>query len=259
MSLTKCQKYLHKLSNTDVNDEKFNLYLEKLNFWYGRGGKLFTSHTEKLISKLNMSNDIDTYDKNMNALLENIKSEIKNDKNYPNNTEQIIKEKIYDLIGKLDFIDLLTVIKHFFNIEEKYNINIFYVLYKAYDTDKNYFIELEQQRLYRGYYIMNKKNYNIIFNTLFQLIIENKSIDENKKIFAEEHQMIEIIVKKRICPSFAGKQLSKIISELYQKLIGKDINQSLLTQINVLTIKSNIEEIIGKSNEPTKSKKKPNK
>lgn len=38
MSLTKCQKYLHKLSNTDVNDEKFNLYLEKLNFWYGRGG-----------------------------------------------------------------------------------------------------------------------------------------------------------------------------------------------------------------------------
>ena len=31
MSLEKCQKYLYKLSNTDIADDKFGLYLTKLN------------------------------------------------------------------------------------------------------------------------------------------------------------------------------------------------------------------------------------
>ena len=38
MSLEKCQKYLYKLSNTNVNDQKFGLYLTKLNFWYEQMG-----------------------------------------------------------------------------------------------------------------------------------------------------------------------------------------------------------------------------
>jgi len=37
MSL-KCQKYLNKLANTDVNDSKFGLYLTKLNYWYEQVG-----------------------------------------------------------------------------------------------------------------------------------------------------------------------------------------------------------------------------
>jgi hypothetical protein len=48
MSLEKCQKYLYKLSNTNVNDEKFGLYLTKLNFWYEQiGGTLIIRDNEK--------------------------------------------------------------------------------------------------------------------------------------------------------------------------------------------------------------------
>ena len=36
--LHKCSKYLERLSNTDVNDEKFGLYLSKLNYWYQQIG-----------------------------------------------------------------------------------------------------------------------------------------------------------------------------------------------------------------------------
>jgi hypothetical protein len=41
MSLEKCQKYLYKLSNTNIDDNKFGLYLSKLNYWYEQmgGGK----------------------------------------------------------------------------------------------------------------------------------------------------------------------------------------------------------------------------
>ena len=38
MSLEKCQKYLYKLSNTNADDEKFGLYLTKLNYWYEQMG-----------------------------------------------------------------------------------------------------------------------------------------------------------------------------------------------------------------------------
>ena len=41
MTLEKCQKYLYKLSNTNINDDKFSIYLTKLNYWYEQigGGK----------------------------------------------------------------------------------------------------------------------------------------------------------------------------------------------------------------------------
>ena len=48
MSLEKCQKYLHKLSNTHVTDEKFGLYLTKLNYWYEQvGGDAVIRDTQK--------------------------------------------------------------------------------------------------------------------------------------------------------------------------------------------------------------------
>jgi len=53
MSL-KCQKYLNKLANTDVNDSKFGLYLTKLNYWYeqvGAGKNVSRSGCEKLGNK----------------------------------------------------------------------------------------------------------------------------------------------------------------------------------------------------------------
>lgn len=40
MSLQKCQKYLTKLSSISLEDDKFGLYLDKLNYWYNQyGGK----------------------------------------------------------------------------------------------------------------------------------------------------------------------------------------------------------------------------
>ena len=38
MSLKKCQKYLYKLLNTNINNEKFNFYLNKLNYWHEQAG-----------------------------------------------------------------------------------------------------------------------------------------------------------------------------------------------------------------------------
>jgi len=38
MSLEKCQKYLYKLSNANINDRNFGIYLTKLNFWYNQLG-----------------------------------------------------------------------------------------------------------------------------------------------------------------------------------------------------------------------------
>jgi hypothetical protein len=32
----KCNKYIYKLQNTSINDSKFDLYLDKLNYWYGK-------------------------------------------------------------------------------------------------------------------------------------------------------------------------------------------------------------------------------
>jgi hypothetical protein len=38
MSIQKCHKYISKLSNTNIDDEKFVLYLLKLNYWYKQLG-----------------------------------------------------------------------------------------------------------------------------------------------------------------------------------------------------------------------------
>lgn len=38
MSIQKCHKYISKLSNTNIDDEKFGLYLLKLNYWYKQLG-----------------------------------------------------------------------------------------------------------------------------------------------------------------------------------------------------------------------------
>ena len=60
MSLEKCQKYLYKLSNTNVNDDKFRLYLTKLNYWYEQNGgeknfcKEFLSEKHCLLSLNNI-------------------------------------------------------------------------------------------------------------------------------------------------------------------------------------------------------------
>ena len=34
----KINKYIHKMSNIDINDSKFSLYLSKLNYWYNQYG-----------------------------------------------------------------------------------------------------------------------------------------------------------------------------------------------------------------------------
>lgn len=279
----------------------------------GGGGLFgFKPSTKKLISKLNMSNNLNKtkYNELLITIKSKIKSKIQKYKRDPE-IEQIIREQINKLIdGKLDFIYLSAVIQHFFNIDDNYYTNIIFVLYNAYNIDNEYLIELEKMPggiLYKGYSSMNKKNYNIIFNTLFHLIIKNESIDDYKEIFAEEHQMIKTIVQQRICPSFAGIQLSDTIGKIHAKFkkyieeikkqmdeieikIANDRSQLkvheadiqkfdeykikfsylekilpvnlddkdniLLKQKNVLTIKSNIKEIIGISNEPTNSKKK---
>ena len=80
MSLLKCQKYLNKLSNTDVNDEKFGLYLQKLNYWYEQvGGKCAEKKScvktllnkekntslqcldTEYVNKLSLNHDVDDY------------------------------------------------------------------------------------------------------------------------------------------------------------------------------------------------------
>jgi len=38
MSSNKLYKYLYKLSQTDVNDDKFGVYLKKLNLYYSLEG-----------------------------------------------------------------------------------------------------------------------------------------------------------------------------------------------------------------------------
>jgi hypothetical protein len=38
MSIQKCHKYISKLSNTNIDDEKFGLYLLKLNYWHKQFG-----------------------------------------------------------------------------------------------------------------------------------------------------------------------------------------------------------------------------
>ena len=50
MSLEKCQKYLYKLLNTNIDNNKFGLYLSKLNYWYeqiGGAGKCCKSNSGK--------------------------------------------------------------------------------------------------------------------------------------------------------------------------------------------------------------------
>ena len=38
MTLNKCNKYINKLANTSINSDKFQLYLNKLNYWYDQTG-----------------------------------------------------------------------------------------------------------------------------------------------------------------------------------------------------------------------------
>jgi hypothetical protein len=242
MSLTKCQKYLHKLSNTDVNDEKFNLYLEKLNFWYGRGGG-------KLISE-----DIKTFA----DFIENFKKIIIKNKKYNQKKEQIIKDNILKLIDKLYFMLLLQVIRHFFTINLDYD-NLIKTLIEAYDVDKNWLIRNPHMRissLYNNIDNQIKNNYNIILNKLFKLMINNKSINDYKKNIKKINGLHDVFPKDNpiyFPKNIENKNLSEIISELYHNFTGKIIDSSLLTQTNVLTIKPDIDEIIGISNEPTNS------
>lgn len=41
MTIHKCNKYIAKLKNTSIDDEKFGIYLAKLNYWYIQTGGLF--------------------------------------------------------------------------------------------------------------------------------------------------------------------------------------------------------------------------
>ena len=64
MSLEKCYKYLYKLSNTDIYDSKFNIYLQKLNYWYLQqvGGDEYSSisYDNFCNSKCNLKEHIQT-------------------------------------------------------------------------------------------------------------------------------------------------------------------------------------------------------
>ena len=51
MNSNKLNKYLYKLSQTDITDDKFSIYLKKLNYWYSQEGGVDPKNNTPSINK----------------------------------------------------------------------------------------------------------------------------------------------------------------------------------------------------------------
>jgi hypothetical protein len=164
----KCNKYIYKLQNTSINDSKFDLYLDKLNYWYGKmtGG----AHPENyLISRLQNSK------KNLDELITKLNNFISIIYKPPNgimplphkqfhpedNHDNILDEKLMSLT--LPIINIKNILKKKFE-------------YTVYFYDKNKKIKKITTNIDTNISIMTKTINDIQTNIIHYIIIQKDNM-----------------------------------------------------------------------------------